>query len=1000
VDTAAAAGGSSRRELAARGRLLVPVRYGLRRLRLHWPRTLIVALGVAVGAAVLAMTSVGSTAVRDRAVQQALAELQPSDRALQALWSGVPAQSDLSYVQLDRVARSAMKPILGQSPFGVIVFRQATWGGAFVNLGAIDDLARWLDLRTGRLPRQCTPSDCELVQIGGKPAAPKLPYLHVVGRATFAPGAPLASYFGGGGERRPPILLASGVVPFERVPLPDAPLVARSYGWIVPVAPRAIHDWQLARLNERLDRARARLERSSDIFTLAAPTDTIDSIRSTSRVAGERLLVLGGDAAVLLLGFAILASTRLRRDHRDVRQRLTWSGARRSQILLVAATEVAGITAVATIAGWAIGSGAGALLARHLGSPGADAVAHSIVTWRALWIGLALAALTAVAMLAALRADAIPFGGLRLGVADVAALGALGAVLLALARGKADASALEANGGTGVVLLLLPVLVLFVLGVVAARLLAPALRGLELVARRASVPVRVALLSLARAPGEVVLTVVFFVVSVGIAVFAIAYRATLVEGEEDQARYAVPAPFVLSEDLTRLRTIQESPPPKRYGGAPIVRESGFVSGNGGRDFTLVALPPGALAGIDGWRSDFSSHSPEELARLLAPAPTPHLRGVRISEQSTFDLDFTTTGDRLGLTVVVQNRRGDFTPLDLGEFDAGTHSPTVRVPPDARDGRIVAVRLSFPVIAAYVAGHQEAESTRVVSDSSVGTLRLGSAFAGWFGTKGIRVDGPLFRYSLNRSADSVIRPHQPLEGEAVPVLVSPEIARAAGPSGFVALHAEDNVVPGRIVATTRYFPSVDGDVVVADLATWLTVANTLEPGVAAPSELWLDAPPAAADALRKLPLDVVSQHEREQELRDDPVARGSIALLVVTAVVGLVLAAVGLLLTVVGDLRDERGALQDLEAQGATPAELRRHVLLRATVVGVLGLGGGVAAGAIVGALVVAVVTVAAGAENALPPLELVFSWPIVAAALAALAVGSGASAAAAARRLR
>ncbi|MDX6442436.1 MAG: hypothetical protein QOE43_2165, partial [Gaiellaceae bacterium] len=514
METAAAAGRPGRREHAVRERVAVPVRYALRRLRVNWPRTLIVALGIAVGAAVLAMTAVGSAAVQDRAVQRALAQLQPSDRAIQAVWSGVPLQSNLSYLQLDRIARSATEPILRQKPFGVIVFRQATWGGAFVNLGAVDGLARWLDLRSGRLPHRCTPANCELIQIGGKPAAPSLPFLHVVGRATFRPGAPLATYFGGGGQR-PPILIADGVVPFDHTPLPDAPLIARTYGWIVPVAPRSIHDWDLASLGTRLDRAQSQLEQRSDIFTIAAPTDTIASIRATSRVAAQRLLILGGDAAVLLLGFAVLASARLRRDHRDVRRRLTWSGARRSQIFLVAATEALVLTAVASLAGWVAGTGAGALLARHLGSPGGLVVTHSVFTARALWIGLLLAAVTAAAMLAALRVDALAFGGLRITIADVAALGALAAILLALARGKADATALQAGGGTGVFLLLLPGLVLFVLAVAAARLLSPVLRLLELAARRATPSVRVALLSLARAPGEVSLTVVFFVLSVG-----------------------------------------------------------------------------------------------------------------------------------------------------------------------------------------------------------------------------------------------------------------------------------------------------------------------------------------------------------------------------------------------------------------------------------------------------------------------------------------------------
>jgi hypothetical protein len=996
IETAAAARRAGSGERARRERLRVPIGYALLRLRRQPARTLVVVLGIAVGAAVLAMTAVGSAAVQDRAVQRALAQLAPSDRAIQAVWSGVPAQSSLSFRQLDRTARATTEPILGLPPFGVAVFRQATWGGAFVNLGAVDGLARWLELRSGRLPRRCTPDDCELVQIGGAPAAPKLPFLHVVGRASFKPGAPLRSYFGGGGGKRPPILVADGVLPFVRMPLPDAALVARTYGWIVPVAPRSIHDWELARLGTRLDRAQASLERRSDIFTIAAPTDTIQAIRATSRVSAERLLILGGDAAVLLLGFAVLASTRLRRDHLDVRRRLTWMGARRSQILLVAATEVVGITAVASLVGWAAGTGAGALLARHLGSPGMLVVAHSIFALRTLWIALALALLTAVAMLASLRVDRLAFGGLRVTVADAAAVGALAAVLLALARGKASSSALEANGGTGLLLLLLPALVLFVLAVVAARLLAPALRLLEWSARRAQPSIRVALLSLARAPGEVVLTVVFFVLSVGVAVFAFSYRATLVAGEHEQARFAVPAPYVLQEDLGRLVTVQQAALPRRLDATPVARDTGFVSGGHGRDFTLVALPARELAGIDGWRADFSSRSPAELAALLAPTVRPRLLGVPLAglvDGSVLRLPFTTTGDSIQLAAVVENRRGDFTSLDLGEHGPGSHTAQVRVPPESRGGRIVAFRLSFPLVASYVAGHRSAETSLSVNDASTGTIRLGRRFAGWFGTSGVRVDGPRLRFVLNNAADTVIRPHEPGEGALLPIVASPAIARTAGPSGIVSLHVENHVLDAKVVATTRYFPSVDGDVVVADLPTWLTAANTLEPGVAAASELWTRiAPP------RGTPLVVLSQRARERELTSDPLARGAVSLLLVTALVGLGLAAVGLLLTVVGDLRDERGALFDLSAQGATPAQLRRHVLLRALVVGVLGLAGGIAAGAVVGALVVAVVTVSAAAENALPPLTLVFDVPLVAAALGALLAVAATAAVAAARR--
>src|SRR5579862_9383278 len=275
-----------------------PIGLALRRLRSHAQRAVVVAVGIAVAAAVLALTAVGSGAVQDRAVQVALAQLQPSDRAIQAVWSGVPAQSNLSLPALDRIARSALRPVLSQRPFAVEVFRQATWGGAFVNLGAVDGLVRWIVLRGGRLPRPCRPHDCEVVQIGGAPVAPKLPFLHVVGRAVFRAGSPLGAYFAEAGAHRPPVLLASGVLAFSRTPLPDAALIARTYGWIVPVAPNAIHDWELPGLGARIDAAQARLEQASDIFTVSAPTDTFDAVRATSRVSGERLLVLGGDAAV------------------------------------------------------------------------------------------------------------------------------------------------------------------------------------------------------------------------------------------------------------------------------------------------------------------------------------------------------------------------------------------------------------------------------------------------------------------------------------------------------------------------------------------------------------------------------------------------------------------------------------------------------------------------------------------------------------------------------
>jgi hypothetical protein len=1004
-------------------RRLVPIRFAFTRLRAHASRTVLVAAGVAVAAAMLAMAAVAAVAVQDRAVQRALAELQPTDRAVQVDWSGVPAQSNLSLAQLDRVARAALRPVLSRPPFGVLVFRQATWGGAFVNLGAVDGLSRWLVLRSGRLPRPCTAGDCELVQIGGEPVAPKLPYLHVVGRATIRAGAPLAAYFAAAGQNRPPILLADGVRGFSELPLPDAAVIARTAGWIVPVAPGAIHEWEIPGFQRRLDLAQNRLESADPLFSLAAPTDTLREIRATTRVAGRRLLIVGGDAAILLLGFAVLASTRLRRDQQAVRRRLRWFGAQRSQVTLVAATEVLAITLVATIAGWLLGTGAGALLARHLGAPGAAAVAHSVVTARGLLIAVGLAVIVAVVMLVAVRAEPVSFGGLRITIADVAALGALAAILLALARGKADAGSLAAGGGTGIVLLVLPGLLIFVLAVVAARLLAPALRLLERSGRRTGlgVPVsaRIALLSLARAPGQVILSVVFFVVAVSVAVFAIGYRGTLETGMREQARYAVPADVVLQEDLQRLVPIQQAASPAQYArlgtATPVLRDAGYVTGNSGRDFTLLALPADALTSIQGWRGDFSSESRTTLARRLRPPGPAALRGLTLPAGATaLQAPVTVRGDRVGLALTVLNRRGDFSTVGLGEHGPGAHLLGTRIPPAARGGRIVALRVTFPLIAAFVAGHRESGTALSVSDASRGLLELGrmraggaplAGYRGWIGTKGIAVTpagaGVTLHYVVNRAADSVFRPRQPLEGQAVPVLASPAVAAAAGAGGILPLHVEDQTIPAQVVGVVRNMPSVDGDVVVADRSWWFAAANAASPGSAVPGEVWLDGlRPGAFRRLASAPfdaLDVTSQRAVYARLRTDPLALGTLDLLTAAAVVGLVLAAIGVVLGVVGDMRDESGELFDLEAQGAGPADIRRHLLLRAAVVSAVGVAGGLVAGLIAGALVVAVVTVTAGAGTPLPPLARVTDWPVVIAALAVVGAGAALAAFAATR---
>ena len=352
---------------------------------------------------------------------------------------------------------------------------------------------------------------------------------------------------------------------------------------------------------------------------------------------------------------------------------------------------------------------------------------------------------------------------------------------------------------------------------------------------------------------------------------------------------------------------------------------------------------------------------------------------------------------LGITLVVLDRRGDYTAISLGELGAGRHAPNVRVPQPARGGRLVALRLSYPVIAAFAAGHRDSGTSLAVSDASVGTLQLGRLDTGrallapltdWIGAGGVHVKDGRVHYVLNRAADSVLRPQEPLEGFEVPVLASPELARAAGAGGVLPLHVETQVLQARVVGAVNAV-SVDGRRRRRRRPAQLARGGKHDQprhrdrkrGLARRLGFCCDA--ARARSVFGSRRWLAAGNARCRARRSP--ARGTLALLLVAAAVGLALSAVGVVLMLLGDLRDESGELFDLEAQGATPADLRRHLLLRAGLVSLVGLLGGVGAGAAVGELVVGVVTVTAGAATPVPPLVLVFDWPVVAAALAGLA---------------
>ena len=1011
------------------GRVLFPIRLAGARLRHRLGLALLVGLGVAVGAGALSTVLAGSLVAQDRALGRDLEQLDPAQRVLRVSWGGVPGQSSERFPALDAVATKALSRLAHRPAFATAVFRESTIGGAITDLTAIEGVRSWVRLRSGRYPRVCRPSRCELIQVGGRGPLPSNPALHlvVVGTGTLLSDLPLGADVGfrlnpaveqAASYHAPsavPLLVANGVSALAAAPFTSA--LYRSYSWIVPLARGDVHAWSVGSFQDRVTRVQSELETASEFFGLEAPTDAVQAAADSSTVAGRRLLLIGGEAAALLLAFALLAAASGSRGNRAALRRLTWLGAGVAQRGLVFAAESVAIGVAGTVLGWAAGCAVAAGIADAAGSPAGAVLEHSVLSWAGIAAAAGLAAASALVLLLSLWRPRRQVGPLTVTAIDVAALGVLVAVVLALVRGSADSEAIAQQQGTGVVLLLLPGLVAFVAAVVCVRLLPPGLRLLERLSRRSFVPLRLAAVSLARNPGRSAVSVAFLVVSIGLAAFTGAYRSTLTRNEADEAAYSVPMTATLQEDFTQgvypLDAAPLSAYPKLGPGArayPVTRVQGDASGGGQLGTTILGLPAATIRKLT-WRSDFSSSSPARLASVLRPRTPVRLRGIRLPVRARrLVLPARVAGDGVAVSASIVTPEGDFETVEFGPeasgyFGPGASAPTrlltAPIPDDVRGGLLLGLGLDIPtagskVFVPQISGTLSLGRLRAVGPGIDRTL---PSFAGWIGVDGahpLRSAGGAtrVRYVVTPALSTRLRPREPSDGPPIPVVVSPDLAASAGPGGVLPVQIVDQQFLAKVVGVARLFPTLTGSYVVADESWLRAVLNGEVPGSGQVEEVWVDGgnDPGRVDAaLGRAPFDVLQLQTYSgavAALRADPLSRGTLVTLGAAAIVALGLALGGLLLAVISDLRDERGELHELEAQGAAPADLRRLLRLRALVIASAGVVGGLATGAVLSTLVVGVVRLTAGADTPVPPLRLDVDWTTLGAALAAYAVAA------------
>jgi hypothetical protein len=799
----------------------------------------------------------------------------------------------------------------------------------------------------------------------------------VAGRATVRSAAPLG--FIPTVTTGYPLLISGDLAGLDSVPGLSG--VYRSQTWLSPLATAHLQSWQLAGVERRLQQAQAALLQRGSQFALSAPFAALDRARSAADAAPRHLLAAGGGALAALGMFVILAAYGLRRDQRPEVDRLRGAGARTGQRLLFSLGEAAALSGLALAAGLVLGIVVAAVLAHRAGLPTVGVLDHSLLSGRGLAI-LGLGWLIATAVVGLVLT--LPGGR----AADALALAAVAALALALARGGAT---------DGLLSLLLAPLTCLAGGVLVYRAAEMLLRGCEGLSRHGPLPVRLALVSLARAPVGPSLAIAFIAVSTGLAGFALAYRATLLRGTTDQAANRVPLDLTVAAGPDFITPTVVAPAARwraLTGGTVLpVRRSyaAFTNGAAGVTVPVLGVPADGLRLLHGWRA--SDGSLPSLAPRLRPLGPVRMSGPNLPARvRTLSLALSASAAPVEVKADLRSPDGVLTQLAVGTAAASRRTATVHLPPGPHE--LQALELDEPSGERATAGHQMAENPAAPAQGITG-LTLGSAVlrdrAGkilrrvslrrWVGVGAANGQvGAGLRFT-NSGVAGLVRPVQPSDHRPVPVLADRSTAAAASSGGLLALSVDGLPITGRIVGALRRFPTLTaaaGGFVIADEATLAAALDASLPGQGRPDELWIDTVhrDRVGAALARPPLNRLTASWRadaQHALRSEPVAVGTLGTLAAAAALAAVLAVVGLLAALVGSLRDPR-IQRDLMVQGLGPRALSGELRLRFLIAGGVGVMAGLALTALLTPLAVAAVRAGAALQSPRPALVAVLPW--------------------------
>ncbi len=536
-----------------------------------------------------------------------------------------------------------------------------------------------------------------------------------------------------------------------------------------------------------------------------------------------------------------------------------------------------------------------------------------------------------------------------------------------------------------------PTLLLFGASFLALRLLLFILRRLDTrIGRTRSLSRYLAGRRLERSPGTGFAAALLLVLSMGLVVVATSYRAIVLTNHRDAAHTQIGADrrVVVSPPDQVLSALDELPP--RTTG--VVRTDPSLEGSFPLPPVAFGIDPDTFLDGGWWRSDFADRPIEDiLEELRAPAA-----GVAFPEGArtlSIGLDATRPASVLALVVTTIALDGTVAvserlPLTRGESDYEVELP-------AGGGRLLTLGL-WADTAQRLASDLSVTFTSIAVDG-VDVPLEGWRPITWRGSSGdlvVEVTGAT--YDFSPGAGNVVGGIQP-QTPPLPAIVDESVAEQMGDAFTVTMAGQH--IDVRVIATANQFPSAVPNtpfIAVSGPALLERQFAIPEAGLTL-TEVWAngeDDPIAALEADGFFIGDVEATAPVEATLAQLPQSL-AVGMNVTAAVGGLALVIIGVAAGMYFAQRRRDYEFAALRAMGARGPQIRRTLALEQ--IGLLGFA--VVAGLGIGYALLRVMMPYIGTSLGVsyPPPLLVIDWPLLGAAVLAVAAATTVSLAASAR---